>query len=70
MSRENVIRAGDYEETDVQCEKCQWRGRGRDAILIDFYGISKLQELHCPKCDRVVGMVKRDDGRIGGTARP
>jgi hypothetical protein len=44
----------DYTDQDVSCEECGWIGKGREANLIDFYGVSEIQELHCPNCDATV----------------
>lgn len=48
----------DYEEQDLSCEECGWKGKGEDANLIDFYGLSNVKELHCPNCDAMVATLK------------
>lgn len=52
-----ILNAYDYEEQDLKCDDCPWEGKGADAILIDFYGVSDVQELHCPNCDAILAII-------------
>jgi hypothetical protein len=39
-------------ETEVlECDNCGWKGKGSEARIVDFYGIAKVEEIHCPNCD-------------------
>lgn len=58
-----------FEEQDLQCTKCNWKGKGYDANVIDFFGVSKSKEVHCPNCDTTIGTVVRNDrGNRGESA--
>lgn len=59
------FRDSNYEEKMLQCSNCSWKGKGVDAILIDFFGVSKTKELHCPKCDTTIGLITKDEGKPG-----
>lgn len=47
-----------YQEQELSCDACGWKGVGADAILIDYYGVSDIKELHCPNCDTVIATIK------------
>jgi hypothetical protein len=57
----------DFEEASFDCPKCGWRGKGEDTHVVDFYGISRVMEAHCPGCDKQLGSISRADrnGRSG-----
>jgi hypothetical protein len=57
-----------FQEQDLRCDKCGWTGKGADAVLIDFYGVVKDKEIHCPACDEKLGILKRDDDSPGESA--
>jgi len=57
-----------FDEQDIDCPKCKWRGKGADAIIIDLYGVAKSQEVHCPKCDVLVGTLPKQKGPGGESA--
>lgn len=44
-----------FEELILTCPKCGWKGKGDEANIIDLYGLSKVQEVHCPNCDHYLG---------------
>lgn len=55
---DKILDPEDYIDEDLVCEKCGWAGKASDANLIDFYGVSKIKELHCPNCDTIVATIK------------
>lgn len=55
---DNLLDAYNYEEQELSCSTCGWAGKGGDAILIDFYGVSDVKELHCPNCDTILATIK------------
>jgi uncharacterized paraquat-inducible protein A len=56
----------DFEEQSLHCKACGWSGKGRDAVVIDFFGVSKNMEAHCPKCDKTIGIITKDEGGTPG----
>lgn len=50
-----------FQDQPLQCSNCQWRGVGADAVVIDFYGVTKNKEVHCPECDETLGVVRQDN---------
>ena len=48
-----------FDEQDITCSKCNWKGKGSDAIIIDFYGVVPDKEIHCPECDKTIGILKK-----------
>ncbi len=50
-----------FDDQQLSCPKCQWKGTGADAVIIDFYGITKTKEVHCPDCDEKIGILVRDE---------
>ena len=62
-------RDSNYEDKVLQCSNCSWKGKAADAILIDFFGVSKNKELHCPNCDTTIAIITTDEGGTpGGSA--
>lgn len=57
-----------FDEQPLRCGNCGWRGAGADAVLIDFYGVTKNKEVHCPQCDERLGIVKGTDAPPGESA--
>ncbi len=56
----------DYEEQSFNCPKCGWTGKGEETHIIDFYGISRVMEAHCPGCDKLIANITRQErGRSG-----
>lgn len=53
-----------FDEEDIRCGRCGWEGSGYDANIIDLYGLSRVKEVHCPKCDSYLGGVQNADTRI------
>ena len=62
---EKVFFEDDFDDQLIQCDNCNWKGEGREAVIIDLFGISKTQEVHCPKCDNYLGALKRSDRAPG-----
>lgn len=50
-----------FEEQDLSCPNCQWKGKGYDAVVIDFFGVVTNKEVHCPNCDETIGIVTKGD---------
>lgn len=46
-----------FEEQDLSCSNCHWKGKGYDAVIIDFFGVTKNKEVHCPSCDTTIGII-------------
>ena len=55
------FRQKDFDEQSLHCTKCQWKGKGTDANVIDLYGVSNSKEVHCPECDSKIAVVVRED---------
>jgi len=53
-----------FDEEVISCGRCGWEGSGYDANIIDLYGLSRVKEVHCPKCDSYLGGVQNADYRI------
>lgn len=45
----------------LTCPNCNWTGPGDDAVVIDFYGVTKTKEVHCPNCDEKLAILVKDD---------
>ena len=43
-----------FEDQDLSCSNCGWNGKGKDAVIVDLFGVSKNQEVHCPNCDHYI----------------
>jgi hypothetical protein len=66
MQREFV--QGSFSEQPLQCSNCNWQGTGAEAIVIDFYGVTKNREVHCPQCDEPLGLLRQDNNSRGEDA--
>ena len=53
-----------FDEEVIRCGRCGWEGSGYDANIIDLYGLSRVKEVHCPKCDSYLGGIQNTDSRI------
>lgn len=53
----------------LNCSNCDWSGTGDRAIIIDFYGLTEVKEVHCPECDTQIAALK-DDENGGESADP
>ncbi len=62
---QQVYEAGNFDDQPLQCSRCGWEGKGSDANLIDFYGLSEYQEAQCPQCDTTLAQVKQEDTQRG-----
>ena len=51
----------EFESTSLQCPRCGWSGKGDEVHVVDFYGISRVMEAHCPGCDKQLGNIRRPD---------
>ncbi|WP_121354670.1 hypothetical protein [Flavisolibacter nicotianae] len=55
-----------FEEQDLHCPNCQWKGKGYDAVVIDFFGVVGNKEVHCPNCDETIGIILKDEHESPG----
>ena len=55
-----------FDEEQISCKKCSWIGKGIDAITIDFYGVTNVKDVNCPKCDKKIGQVEINKGGTPG----
>ncbi len=39
----------------IKCPHCGWEGMGSGAVIVDFFGVTDAQEIHCPQCDENLG---------------
>lgn len=60
--------SNDFDDQNLTCSNCGWKGKGSDAVIIDFFGITKNQEVHCPECDEKIGILVTDDDLPGESA--
>lgn len=58
----------DFEEKALACSKCGWKGKGYDAVVIDFYGVTDNKEVHCPKCDTTISLLQKGEDPPGESA--
>lgn len=56
----------DFAKQSLTCPNCNWKGTGSDAVIIDFYGVAKTQEVHCPECDETIGIIVKEEDRPPG----
>lgn len=58
---DEIFNSEGFDEQVLTCPKCGWKGKGSEAIIIDLYGLSKVQEVHCPNCDHYLGGLNVED---------
>ncbi len=56
----------EFDDQSLSCSNCHWKGKGIDAVMIDFFGVGKNKEAHCPDCDETIAIVKREEGGTPG----
>jgi uncharacterized C2H2 Zn-finger protein len=61
-----IFRDANFEEENLHCPHCEWHGRGDESVVIDFYGITRNQEVRCPECDAIIGQLRRQTDRDAG----
>ena len=49
-----------FDDMELTCPKCNWKGTGAEATIVGFYGIGKFQQVTCPKCDEYLGNLSKD----------
>lgn len=54
-----------FEEESLTCAKCQWKGKGSEAIKIDLYNLTSTNEIHCPNCDNLLGILPVEQNNTG-----
>ena len=52
-----------FDDEVMSCGRCGWEGSGYDVNIIDLYGLSKVKEIHCPRCDSYLGGVQNADNK-------
>jgi len=52
----------DHTENTLSCDACGWRGTIDRANVLDFYGVSKIKEIHCPSCEALIGSINVESG--------
>lgn len=55
-----VYSENSFDEQEISCSDCGWKGTGRDTNIVDLYGVSKLKEIHCPECDAYLAGLKNN----------
>lgn len=63
-----VYQEKEFYDTNLACPKCDWKGLGYDAVVIDFFGVSNQHEIHCPECDNKIGIMQKNEGPPGESA--
>jgi len=43
-----------YKAEDFICEKCGWKGKGKELINGYFSEVHAICDLECPKCDSLI----------------
>lgn len=61
---QKVFNERGFDEEVISCGRCGWEGSGYDANIIDLYGLSRVKEVHCPKCDSYIGGIQNAENRI------
>lgn len=61
---QKVFNERGFDEEVISCARCGWEGSGYDANIIDLYGLSRVKEVHCPKCDSYIGGIQNAENRI------
>lgn len=66
--KEKIYNQHTFDEEHLICPHCGWDGKGTEAYVAGFYGISKYKEVLCPKCSEYLGNLSRersfDDDRL------
>lgn len=57
-----------FDEQELNCPNCHWKGKGYEAVIVDFFGVVKNQEVHCPNCDEKLAILIKDGGTPGESA--
>jgi phage FluMu protein Com len=70
-ANEKIFDQRTFDDMEIECPKCHWKGIGADAIVLGFYGIGKFQQISCPKCDEYLGNLSKDSSfGEGGGSKP
>ncbi len=66
-SNNQVFEQRSFNEQQITCARCGWRGSGTQTHVAEFYGIGNFKEVLCPKCDSHIGNLSRE--RSAGQGR-
>jgi len=64
-SKNHVFNPATFEEESLSCNQCNWKGKGADAIKIDFYNLTSTNEIRCPNCDSLLGILPVEKNNLG-----
>ncbi len=53
-----------FDDEVISCNRCGWEGSGYDVNIVDLYGLTRIKEIHCPRCDSYLGGVQNADNKI------
>lgn len=46
---------------DIKCPHCGWQGKGDETHIVDFFGVVRVKEVHCPNCDKKLGNIEEEE---------
>ena len=49
-----------FDDMDITCPNCGWQGKGDETHIVDFYGVVRAREVHCPNCDNKLGDIQEN----------
>lgn len=56
-----------FNDEPITCPNCGWKGTGADTHIVDFYGVVRAREVHCPNCDNKLGDIKENKTAQGNS---
>lgn len=56
-SKDTVFNPATFNDQLLTCSECNWTGRGSETVIIDLYNVTDSQEVRCPKCDNLLGIL-------------
>ena len=59
--RKRVFDPSSFYDEQLSCTKCDWKGTGDEAILIDLYNLTSGREVRCPNCDALLGILPAEN---------
>jgi hypothetical protein len=64
-NRNNLFDPATFEDEALTCSKCNWKGKGSEAIKIDLYNLTSTNEIRCPDCDALLGILPVENNNSG-----